>query len=80
MYRETVMRNKRLYHNYSGLFASTFGIGLDTYWDDYMGFNVIRFDDLVVAPYPDGISCAQAVNARWGQEAEDLLRHLLGED
>ncbi len=76
--QELILRNKRIYHNYSGLFQATFGLSLDTYWDALTGFDLTRFDDLVVMPYPDGTGCAEAVNARWGQEAQDLLAHLLG--
>lgn len=64
---------------YADEFYNIFGVHLKFYWDYFpgldLGFDVIKFDKFIDPP--DGTSCAQAVNTKYGARAEQLIHELL---
>lgn len=57
-------------------FRQLFGVDLREYWDNFTGFDVIKFDEQLVKPQSNQ-STAMAVRERWGQEAVDLCLALI---
>jgi hypothetical protein len=57
-------------------FEQTFGVKLAKFWDGPLRLNIIEFDERIVQS-PDGESCAQAIERRWGPDALALVRSLL---
>lgn len=58
-------------------FKKLFGVNLRTYWDNFTGFDLIKFDDEVVKP-KDGTSTRQAVRKKYGKEGVELIESLIG--
>ena len=73
--QDIALDNHRLYGECSEVFFSTFGKPLSRFWSPLFGFEVVKFDDWVKPP--SNVSCAKAVEKRWGKDAELLVRRLL---
>ena len=56
-------------------FKSIFGVFIMNYCD-FTGFNVIKFDEWFLKT-PDGISCSDEVERRYGSRAVALIRELI---
>jgi hypothetical protein len=69
--------NLKLRGDYYRKFGATFGWPLASFFNNLTGFDIVKFDDVVVKP-PDGTSTKDAVFARWGQEGVDIILGLLG--
>ena len=75
---EDVFRsNLKLRGDFYRRFGATFGWPLASFFNNLTGFDIIKFDDVVVKA-PEGTSIKDAVIARWGQEGEDIILGLLG--
>jgi len=57
-------------------FKRIFGISMGNYFDNLLGFDIIKFDDQFIHS-EDQESVAQAINRKYGQEAQDVIRKLL---
>lgn len=58
-------------------FHATFGCNLRKFFDSLTGFDLVKFDDLVVKP-ADNQSCRDAIVAKWGEAAAKLVERLIG--
>ena len=65
------------FDEHAAAFEETFGCSLKLFFNSATGFDVVGFDEKVVKP-DDGVSCAQAIEERWGKEAVALIRTLIG--
>ena len=74
--RDIVFRNKKIYHDLHQEFRSIFGVGLIDYWDDFTGFDIIKFDDEVIKSL-DGIM-ANTVKEKYGDIGVTIIERLLG--
>ena len=57
-------------------FEQIFGVRLSKFWDGPLRLNIIDFDERIVQS-PDGESCAQAIDRKWGPDALALVRSLM---
>lgn len=79
---EIVMANKKKVHDLGPRFHEVFGRNLSDFFDTktvagwICGFDVIKFDEEVVFP-ADGVSSAEAIEARWGRDARKLIEELI---
>ena len=74
--RDIVFRNKKIYHDLHQEFRSIFGVGLIDYWDDFTGFDIIKFDDEVIKSL-DGVM-ADTVKEKYGDIGVTIIERLLG--
>ena len=58
-------------------FQRIFGVRLRPFWDNFTGFDVIKFDEELIQP-PDGQSTLDKVSEDYGKEAADLCLDLIG--
>jgi hypothetical protein len=72
-----VQNNKRLGMECKYLFQRIFGIPIGQYHNILTGFDIIRFDKEIIQS-PDGVSCAEAIEQKYGKEALDLISKLIG--
>ncbi len=70
------MLNHDRYIKHATNFQQTFGYRLRVFWSS-LGFDVVAFDETVVKP-ADGVSCAQAIEKRWGADAVAMIHDLIG--
>lgn len=52
-----------------------FGRPLRTFWDNFTGFDVIRFDDKIVKS--GDRACSEVLLEKWGIEAVTLIKQLI---
>ena len=57
-------------------FTNTFGVGLITYWDNFTGFDIVKFDEEFIKP-PDGESMEDVIQKEYGDEGVRIIRVLL---
>ena len=57
-------------------FRRIFGVGMWQFMDFLMGFNIVKFDDWLKTP--DGVSTADYLTKKYGREACDLVKELIG--
>ena len=57
-------------------FERIFGVRLSKFWDGPLRLDIINFDERIVQS-PDGESCAQAIERKWGPDALALVRSLM---
>ena len=74
--RDHIFRNKKIYHDLHQEFRSIFGVGLIDYWDDFTGFDIIKFDDEVIKSL-DGVM-ADTVKEKYGDIGVTIIERLLG--
>ncbi len=61
---------------YGEEFRIIFGQPLKKFWEsNLLGFDVIGFDEFINPP--DGTSCAEAVEKRYGKRAVEVIRALI---
>lgn len=65
------------YKSYAPKFQRVFGVKLRPFWDPLTGFDVVKFDDEFIKA-GDDVSTADAVKEKYGTEALDLIKSLLG--
>lgn len=58
-------------------FRNTFGRFLSEFWDKLFGFDIIKFDRFIRPP--DGTSCKEAVETKYGKRAVEIILELNGE-
>ena len=75
---DLVTENKRKVLTYELEFRRVFGVPVNPYWDLVTGFDVVKFDDEFIKA-PDGVSTAQAVEAKYGADAVKLIYALIEE-
>jgi hypothetical protein len=65
-------------------FLETFGTSVDPYWDRIFGFDIIKFDDEVLAKYPesnqDGYSSRDVIVKHHGEDAAVFIETLIDLD
>lgn len=59
-------------------FELTFGKPLGHFMDPIFGFDLVRFDEHLIKP-EEGQSTEEAIKARYGQRAVNLIRELITE-
>ena len=69
-----ILKHKKLFHDYSGQFNSTFNMQLDRFWDMW-GFDICAFDSAINCP--DGISLKDFLAEQYGKDASELVEKLL---
>lgn len=57
-------------------FKRIFGTSMSNYFDNILGFDIVRFDEQFINS-EDQESVAEAINKKYGQEGEDIVRKLL---
>ena len=72
--RDSVLNNKKKYHDNHARFRDIFGDNLANYWD-LTGFDVIKFDDLIQPG--ENQSTDDAIREKYGQEAVDFAHSLI---
>lgn len=73
---DTIRKHRRLYSTYNNSFFKIFNIALSSYFDDVMGFDIVKFDEDIIKS-PDNVSMADCVKDKYGQDGYDLLVLLL---
>lgn len=67
-------------------FSETFGVPLASYFDNLLGFDIVKFDDEIVQPHnPDQgrdklsseLSMKEIIAKQWGDEAVELIQKLI---
>lgn len=65
-------------------FQSLFNTPVDPYWDGKFGFDIIKFDDKVLAQYPEsnqnGFSPRDVIVKYYGEEAAVFIEELLDQE
>lgn len=65
-------------------FQLLFNVPVDLYWDNKLGFDIIKFDDEVLAKYPesnqDGFSSRDVIVIHHGDEAALFIEQLIDLD
>jgi len=57
-------------------FNTTFGIKFVDYFDGFMGLDIVKFDEEFIKP-PEGVSTADAVRAKYGDRAVELVSEMI---
>ena len=70
------MKRHEILELHGSSFHRLFGCNLDLFLHPLFGFDVIAFDEQLIKP-PNGTSTRQAILEKQGQEAVDLILHLL---
>jgi hypothetical protein len=71
-----MLKNRKLYMQYSTLFYKIFGVQLSRFWNNMFGFDVIKFDEEFIKP-PEGVSTAQEVERKYGEVGLRLIKSLI---
>lgn len=74
--RDPISDNLKLYRENAVSFRKIFGVSLFGFWDHFLGFDVIKFDDEFVNPR-DGESCKNVVLEKYGPEGLKIIKRLL---
>ena len=56
-------------------FQEIFGVRLTRFWHPIFGFDIVKFDDNFIRP-PDGTSTHEAIVAKYGERAAELVESL----
>lgn len=64
---------KRIYRRE---FERVFKVKFDDYFDNFLGFDIVRFDEEIICA-PDGISTRDHIQTCYGAEAVKLIEVLL---
>jgi len=57
-------------------FQRIFGVNFSLYWDNLLGFDIVKFDNEVVQA-DENESMSEAIQKKWGQEGHDMILKLL---
>ena len=69
------MSNRYIYANE---FNSIFDVFLVDYWDKWLGFDAVKFDNEVIKA-PNGVSAIAHITDKYGQRAADIINDLVSE-
>lgn len=70
-------RNKTRADKYHKRFKEIFGTSLMNYYSFLFGFDVVKFDEEFIKP-KEGQSTSEVVEKKYGKEAVELCRNLMG--
>ena len=71
----TMLARKDLYIKHERKFKRIFGISMRGFMDFMTGFDIVKFDDWLKTR--DGMSTADCLKERYGDEAHDLVKRLI---
>jgi hypothetical protein len=74
--RALVMKNKKLLHDHAAGFQGFFKVPLASYMNDYTGFDIVKFDEMIKTP--DGVSTHDFVKRKYGLQALNMIQDLIG--
>jgi hypothetical protein len=74
--RALVMKNKKLLHDHAAGFQGFFKVPLGPYMNDVTGFDIIKFDEMIKTP--DGVSTHDFVMRKYGLQALNMIKALIG--
>ena len=75
-HRKRFVRAAKARREHAKEFRTTFGVGLNEFWGA-LGFDIVAFDVKVVKS-PKNVSCAAALQAKYGKRAVQIVRELMG--
>lgn len=73
---DIMLARKDCYMRHDRRFKRIFGVGMWQFMDLLTGFDVVKFDDWLETP--DGLSTADHLAKKYGKEARDLVKALIG--
>ncbi len=73
---QIIQANRNLEMKYAGVFKSIFGRNIHNYMSYLTGFDIVKFDKDMGTP--DGTSTNMWIQRRYGAEAVNLIRKLIG--
>lgn len=65
----------KLKHKYKKRFYALFGVSLESLWDFYTGFDIVRFDDEVIKSGDDAMRVC--IRDKYGDEAVSMIKELI---
>jgi hypothetical protein len=71
-----MLENRQRYIKYATLFRAIFSRDLHHFWDNVTGLDVVKFDEEFIKPI-EGQSTREAILAKYGQTAVDLIDKLI---
>lgn len=74
-FRDYILKYKRLLHDNSDAFQTTFGVPLSQFWDTFTGFDIVKFDEWLGTP--DGTSTRDYITSKYGEKATNLVEGLI---